>query len=95
MYQHDGREGPLERNCRRDHTGAGRIDDRWFPEFDAYRAAAKQQAEAFDAKFVPFQALLDEASATAPPEYWAPDGVHPTMAGHHLMAQAWLEAVSS
>ncbi len=73
----------------------GAIDNRWFPEFDAYRAAARQQAEAFDAKFVPFQAAFDEATRQTPPEYWAPDGVHPTMAGHHLMAQTWLEAVNS
>jgi len=72
----------------------GAIDERWFPEFDVYRAVAKRQAEAFDARFVAFQGAFDEAARKAPPEYWAPDGVHPTMAGHHLMAQAWLRAVN-
>ena len=25
------------------------------------------------------------------PEYWAADGVHPTLAGHMLMAKVWSE----
>ena len=29
----------------------------------------------------------------AAPEHWAADGVHPTMAGHHLMAKTWMEVV--
>lgn len=73
----------------------GWVDERWFPEFDRYRAAAKHQAEVFGATFVPFQAVFDEASKKAPPEYWAPDGVHPTIAGHHLMGRAWLKAVGA
>ena len=71
----------------------GSVDERWFPEFDERCAAVKRLAEAFDAAFVPFQSVFDEAVKAAPPEYWAPDGVHPTIAGHHLMAQAWLDAV--
>ena len=27
--------------------------------------------------------------------YWTPDGVHPTLAGHSLIAQAWLKAVGA
>jgi lysophospholipase L1-like esterase len=71
----------------------GFVDGRWFPEFDEYRAAAKRQAEAFGAKFVPFQKVFDRAAEKAPPSWWAPDGIHPTLAGHYLMAQAWLKAV--
>jgi len=37
--------------------------------------------------------MFDEAlSDTTPPSYWAGDGVHPTMAGHALMAKTWLDA---
>jgi lysophospholipase L1-like esterase len=44
------------------------------------------------ALFVPFQSMFDEALSDAtPPEYWAKDGVHPTMAGHAIMAKAWLD----
>ena len=73
----------------------GAVNDKWFPEFDGYRAAARQVATAFDAVFVPFQAMFDEAVRTTPPDYWAGDGVHPTIAGAARMAQTWLQAVST
>jgi lysophospholipase L1-like esterase len=69
----------------------GAVTDKWFPEFDTYRAAAKRVAETFHAPFVPFQAIFDEAVKYAPPEHWAKDGVHPTPAGASLMAYHWLK----
>jgi len=70
----------------------GSIDDTWFPEFDERRAVAKAAAAKVGALWVPFQTMFDEAlSDSTPPEYWAKDGVHPTMAGHALMARTWLE----
>jgi lysophospholipase L1-like esterase len=72
----------------------GAVDEKWFPEFDGYRAAAKKMSEEFDALFVPFQSMFDKASGLAPPAYWAADGVHPTMAGASLMAQTWLRIVA-
>ncbi|MBN2270871.1 MAG: SGNH/GDSL hydrolase family protein [Sedimentisphaerales bacterium] len=69
----------------------GAVNDKWFPEFDGYRAAAKRMADKFDARFVPFQSMFDNASKKAPPAHWAGDGVHPTMAGACLMAQEWLK----
>lgn len=73
----------------------GAVNERWFPEFDGYRAAARQVATALDTVFVPFQTMFDEAVRTTAPNYWAGDGVHPTIAGAELMAQTWLEAVAS
>ncbi len=73
----------------------GAVNDTWFPEFDGYRAAAQRVAKAFGAVFVPFQSAFDEAIQDTPPAYWAGDGVHPTMAGAQLMAQAWLTAISN
>ncbi len=72
----------------------GNIDDTWFPEFDERRAAAKRVADGAGAVFVPFQTMFDEAvAAGSDPEYWAKDGVHPTVAGHGLMARTWLRTV--
>jgi lysophospholipase L1-like esterase len=71
----------------------GAINDRWFPEFDERRAVAKKLAEEFKLTFVPFQAMFDEAAKLAPPAYWAGDGVHPTLAGHALMAKTWRKVV--
>jgi len=71
----------------------GAVNDRWFPEFDQRRAVAKKLAEEMKLTFVPFQSMFDEATKQAPPPYWAGDGVHPTLAGHALMAKTWREAV--
>jgi lysophospholipase L1-like esterase len=72
----------------------GAVTDKWFPEFDGYRAAARRVATDFRAVFVPFQAMFDEAVQSAPPAYWAGDGVHPTIAGAGLMARTWLDVVA-
>jgi lysophospholipase L1-like esterase len=71
----------------------GAVNEKWFPEFDTYRAAAKRVAEANRAVFVPFQAMFDEAVKLAPPDHWAKDGVHPSGSGAALMAHYWLQAV--
>lgn len=73
----------------------GVINDKWFPEFDHYRAAAKKLANEFGAAFVPFQSMFDRASAKVPPAHWAEDGVHPSMAGAYLMAQEWLRVAGA
>lgn len=70
----------------------GAVDDRWFPEFDARRAAAARAARHGDAVFVPLQKVFDGLSRRAPPEYWAADGVHPTPAGHAVIAERWRRA---
>jgi len=73
----------------------GAVNEKWFPDFDGYRAAAKKLATEFGAVFVPFQSAFDEAVKKAPPAHWAGDGVHPTMAGAYLMGRTWLAAVEN
>ena len=46
------------------------------------------------AVFVPLQSILDEACARAPWQHWTADGVHPTPAGHQLIADAWIRAAT-
>lgn len=73
--------------------GVKAVDDKWYPDFDAYRKAAKDVADQFGATFIPYQAIFDKAIESAPPAYWTFDGVHPSLAGVGLMAHAWMEAV--
>ena len=73
--------------------GIKSVDEKWYPVFDEYRSAARQIAQNFDAVFIPYQSIFDEAKRSAPGVYWTHDGVHPTLAGAHLMAHAWLKAV--
>jgi lysophospholipase L1-like esterase len=70
----------------------GAVDDRWFPEFDQRRAAAARVAKQARATFVPLQTVFDRHLRSAPPAYWAADGVHPTPAGHGVIAEQWRRA---
>jgi lysophospholipase L1-like esterase len=69
----------------------GAVNDKWFPEFDKYRAVSKKMSKEFNALFVPFQSMFDNAVKHVPPAHWAGDGVHPSMAGAYLMGQEWLK----
>ena len=60
------------------------------PEADLRAAAAKRVAENNGAFFLPLQKDFDEACKIQPAEYWIGDGVHPTVAGHQLIADKWL-----
>lgn len=73
--------------------GVSAVDDHWFPEFDLYRNSAKKLSDEFNTTFIPYQSIFDEAIKHVPGNYWTIDGVHPTMAGSSLMAEAWLRAV--
>ncbi len=69
------------------------VDASWFPAFKEYQEAAKEIANSYNAAFIPYQRIFDNALKLAPGEYWAPDGVHPSIAGARLMATAWLETI--
>ena len=71
----------------------GAVSDKWFPEFDQRREACLSVANAMSLTVVRFQKMFDEATKNTPPKYWAADGVHPSMAGHALMAKTWRETV--
>lgn len=74
-------------------TGIKAVDEKWYPAFNDYRAAAKEIADKFGAVWIPYQSIFDKAQGAAPGVYWTGDGVHPSLAGAHLMAHAWMEAV--
>ncbi len=71
----------------------GAVDASWFPAFDERRAVAARVASAVGARFVPLQAAFNARAAETGPEAWAKDGVHPTPAGHALIAQQWRAVV--
>lgn len=54
-------------------------------------AVARKTAEKFSLPFVPLQEKFDEVTNPDFPEYWIYDGVHPTAAGHMLIAKEWLK----
>ncbi len=54
-------------------------------------AAAQRIANKFQLPFISLQDKFDEAAKLAPAEYWLIDGVHPTHAGHELIAREWIK----
>ena len=70
------------------------VDETWVEPMQEYQAVAEKLATEFDAFWVPFQDVFDEAVNHAPATYWTPDGVHPSMAGAQLMAEAWLSVLA-
>lgn len=71
-------------------SGIQAVSEDWFPAFDAYRSAAQSIAESYQAKWVPYQQIFEVAMTEVPASYWTYDGVHTTLAGAQLMAEAWL-----
>ncbi len=65
----------------------------WREDLNPKIEAVHRLAKAFNATLVRLDERFRAAAQKRPPEFWAPDGVHPSEAGHTLMAQAWLEAV--
>ncbi len=74
-------------------AGTTAVSEEWMIPFRAYQEAAYKIAGEFNAIWIPFQKVFDEAVRHAPATYWSGDGVHPTMAGSQLMANAWLAGV--
>jgi lysophospholipase L1-like esterase len=64
-----------------------------FKALGQYREVSRKLAEEMKLTFVPFQSLFDEAVKSAPAEFWLWDGIHPSVAGHAIMANKWREMV--
>lgn len=65
----------------------------WREDLDPKIQAVRELAREFGAVYVPLDGLFAAACTRREPGFWAPDGVHPSPAGHALIARAWLEAV--
>lgn len=72
----------------------GVVTSAFFPEFDERRAVAQRVAHEAGATFIPLHERFERLARRTRPEHWADDGIHPTPAGHAVIAQAWLQAVS-
>lgn len=66
----------------------------WREDLDPKIHVVRKLAREFNAIYVPFDGLLAQACTKREPEFWAPDGVHPSAPSHAIMAKAWLDATS-
>ena len=69
------------------------VDESWVEPFSKFQEISAKLAKEFETKWVPFQKVFTEATKVAPATYWTADGVHPSIAGAQLMAEAWMKSV--
>lgn len=70
------------------------IWDQWFPGIVQRQQIVARLAAKHGAALVRFQPVFDAAAKRAPAAYWIWDGVHPTYAGHQIMAEEWTRVVA-
>jgi lysophospholipase L1-like esterase len=64
--------------------------EQWREDLDPRIDSVRRLALEFGTDYIPVDALFARACTRARAKYWAEDGVHPTIAGHQLIAEAWL-----
>ena len=62
----------------------------WWEDLRPKQAVVRQLAVDYGLPFIPLQEVFDEAARTSGMATWAADGVHPTPAGHLLIAEQLL-----
>ena len=63
-------------------------------DLDEKIGVVRDLAKTYGAHLLATDGMFAELAATTGPEYWAPDGVHPSPAGHAAIAAAWLRLVA-
>jgi acyl-CoA thioesterase-1 len=54
----------------------------------------KKLSKEFKTLLVPLDRIFEEATRRRRPTYWSEDGIHPTAAGHSLIAESWIKSVT-
>lgn len=65
----------------------------WYEDLNPKIQAVRELSREFKTLYVPLDGLFHAANTATGPAYWAKDGVHPSPAGHGLIADAWIKAV--
>lgn len=65
----------------------------WREDLDPKIAVARDLAAEFRTEYLPLDGLLNATGIAGDPSDWAPDGVHPSLAGHQFIADRWVELV--
>lgn len=66
--------------------------EEWYMHITHYQQVVRELSQEFNAVHVPLQAVFAAAALRTDAAYWLWDGVHPTTAGHNLIAKEWLSA---
>lgn len=67
----------------------------WREDLDPKIQIVRNLAREFNTLLIPCDGLFAQACTQREPDFWANDGVHPSQAGHALLAQMWLKTVGA
>jgi lysophospholipase L1-like esterase len=67
----------------------------WQGHVKDFQAVVAKLGAKYKTPVVKLQRVFDEASKSAPAEYWVFDGVHPTYAGNQLIADEWVRVATA
>ena len=69
------------------------VDD-WRDDLDKKLQVVRDLAAELADALVPLDGIFNTAACRREKSFWTPDGVHPTPAGHALIAERWISSVS-
>jgi lysophospholipase L1-like esterase len=67
----------------------------WSAEVGRFASTVVELAEKHGTYVIEWQPLFNAALNKAPASFWMPDGVHPSAAGHQLMADEWINVAAN
>ena len=65
----------------------------WREDLDPKIQVVRELAREYKTFYLPLDGLFARASTQREPEFWAGDGVHPTLPGHAFIAREWLKLI--
>ncbi len=66
---------------------------KWREDLDPKLTVVRELAAEFKTRLVPLDGIVNAAATARAPGFFSADGVHPSPAGHALIAQHWLRAM--
>ena len=64
---------------------------KWREDLDPKINVVRKLAREYKTLLLPLDGIFHSVSTYKEPGFWAPDGVHPSYAGHALIAKEWLK----
>ena len=66
----------------------------WRADLDPRIQSIRELAREFGTGYIPLDGIFAQAATRQKMDYWLPDGVHPSLAGHALIAEHWIELLT-
>jgi lysophospholipase L1-like esterase len=67
--------------------------ERWREDLDPKIQVIRKLAREYGLTYIPLDSYFAQALIKKSSEFWTTDGIHPTNAGHTLIAQYWLKEI--